>query len=268
MAPEIRDHAFENINEKKAVELEDSLWWLQGRKHIIRNFLEEAGIEKKLEKIMDVGCGSGGNFDILAEFASTVLGVDRSHSLVERARSRGIARVVYEEDFFNLPDYDNIDVFTLFDVLEHIKDDIEFFKKLKRIAPPGHKVLISVPACQFLYSDHDRLLHHYRRYSRKTLDSLLRNNGYEIIRSRYFMFFLFPFALMSRFKEQILRLLRKKQTSVNLGEVPHWLNRILTKILYIESRIARYFRFPIGLWIFVLARSTTSSHQLLKDNQH
>jgi SAM-dependent methyltransferase len=266
MKQDIRDHAFENISEEKAVELEDTLWWLQGRKHIIRNYLQEASIEKKIEKIMDVGCGSGGNFDVLAEFAK-VVGVDRSHPLVMRARSRGIAEAVYEEDFFDLPGYDKIDLFTLFDVLEHIKNDFEFFKKLKRIAPPNHMVLISVPACQFLYSDHDRLLHHYRRYSRKTINALLRDNGYEIAGSSYFMFFLFPFALLSRFKEKVMRLFKKKQTSVSVGEVPNWINRILTKILYIESRFSRHFSFPIGLWVFVLARSTTPDHHMHTDVQ-
>lgn len=264
MKQDIQDHAFENINEEKAAQLEDTLWWLQGRKHIIRNYLQKASIEKKIEKIMDIGCGSGGNFDVLAEFA-TVVGVERSHSLASRARSRGIAAAVYEEDFFDLPDYHKIDLFTLFDVLEHIKYDFEFFKKLKRSAPPDHMVFISVPACQFLYSDHDCLLHHYRRYSRKKLNALLRNNGYEITRSGYFMFFLFPLALLSRFKEKIMRLFGKKQTRVHLGEVPGWLNRILTKMLVIESRFSRYFRFPIGLWVFVLARSTRTHHPIPTD---
>jgi len=256
MNPDIRDHALENFDDQKAVELEATIWWLQGRKHIIRNYLEEAGSQKKIEKIMDVGCGSGGNFDVLAEFAG-VLGIDRSPPLVMRARARGIAETVYENDFFDFPVPDKIDLFTLFDVLEHIEHDSDFFKKLKRTAPPDHMLLISVPACQFLYSDHDRLLHHYRRYSRKTLHALLRDNGYEIVRSSYFMFFLFPFALLSRFKEKIMRLSRKKQTGVNIGEVPNWLNRILAKILYMESRFSRYFSFPVGLWIFVLAKSAT-----------
>ncbi|NIM13238.1 MAG: methyltransferase domain-containing protein [Candidatus Aminicenantes bacterium] len=261
MKQDIRDHAFENISEEKAAALEDTLWWLQGRKYIIRNYLQAAIKTKKIEKIMDVGCGSGGNFDVLAEFAK-VVAVERSHPLVMRARARGIAEAVYEKDFFDLPDYDKIDLFTLFDVLEHIEYDFEFFKKIKQIAPPNHMLLLSVPACQFLYSDHDRLLHHYRRYSRKTLHALLRDNGYEITRSSYFMFFLFPFALFSRFKEKVMRLFKKKQTSVNVGEVPNWLNRILTKILDMESRFSRHFSFPIGLWIFVLAKSTTPDHRM------
>ena len=64
-------------------------------------------------------------------------------------------------------------------------------------------LLISVPACQFFYSEHDRLLHHYRRYSRVDLQVLLSKAGYEIINGSYLMFFLFPFAVVSRFKAKL-----------------------------------------------------------------
>jgi 2-polyprenyl-3-methyl-5-hydroxy-6-metoxy-1,4-benzoquinol methylase len=62
-----------------------------------------------------------------------------------------------------------VNVITMLDVLEHIEDDVEFLKRIRNVASEDHLILMSVPACQFLYGEHDRLLHHYRRYSRQTL---------------------------------------------------------------------------------------------------
>ncbi len=255
MKSNIRDHALEHVDDETAKALEDPLWWNTGRKSIIRSFLKAEG--KPARKIMDIGCGSGINFDVLSEFG-TVVGIDRSSRLAKRARDRGIAEHVYEEDVFNLKDMGEVDLFTLFDVLEHMEDDSGFLTKLGK-SSNHHSLLISVPACPFLFSEHDRLLHHQRRYSRAMLEEVLSKNGYQIIKMSYFMFLLFPFILLARGEEKIAAMLGRRKTTVRLGVVPGWLNSILTKVLQLETIISGPFSFPFGLWLFVLARHEGST---------
>jgi SAM-dependent methyltransferase len=253
MAEPIRDHALERMSEAEAMELEDTLWWAQGRKHIIREYLKAAKAAAPLGTVMDIGCGSGGNFDVLAEFGR-VVGVDRSPVLVERARGRGIATAVYQQDVFGVPEVGATDIFTLFDVLEHIEEDGQFVSRLSRSGPRRHMLLISVPACQWLYSGHDQLLNHHRRYSKSGLEALLRNGGYEILKSGYFMCVLFPVAVLSRLTEKLGALLGRKQTGVRIGAVPGWMNGILANVLRAEAVMSGRVTLPIGLWLFALAR--------------
>jgi hypothetical protein len=64
----IQHHVLEFAADEEARQIEDSLWWLLGRKTIIRNFLQRAGLNRGNIKLIDVGCGSGGVFDALMEF--------------------------------------------------------------------------------------------------------------------------------------------------------------------------------------------------------
>jgi len=242
----IRHHVLEFTSDEEAQQIEDNLWWLLGRKDIIRRYLYEANSIKQVSKIMDVGCGSGGVFDVLAEFGE-VFGAEPSEILARRARARGIASTVFEEDASKLEMTRQVDVITMFDVLEHIEDDTEFLKNLRHAASENHLVLMSVPACQFLYGEHDKILHHHRRYSRQTLCQHLSESGYEVISTSYFMFFLFPFVLFERGTDQILNFFGKKRTVVNAGDnVNHYIGNVLTKTLTLEAILSKIVSFPIG----------------------
>ncbi len=252
MDSKIQDHALEQYSDENAIEIEDKLWWFQGRKAIIKSYLEAARQALPLTTIMDIGCGSGVNLDILSEFGQ-VLGVERSTVLAQRARSRNIAAAIIEKDANDIDEIQDVQLFTFFDVLEHIEDDSKFLKNIRSLAPQKHLLLISVPANPFLYGEHDKILHHYRRYSKKMLQESLHNSGYKVHKIHYFMFFLFPFALLDRLKDQFFTFIGKKRQNVNLGIVPPALNKLLTNILALEASAAKYVLFPTGLWLFALA---------------
>jgi hypothetical protein len=148
----------------------------------------------------------------------------------------------------------DVDLFCMFDVLEHIEDDDRFVARLSEKPGRDHWFLLTVPAFQFLFGPHDELLHHFRRYSRPQLVALLEKHGYEIVSGGYFMFFLFPIAVMSRALEGLKRRLGFKATKVNIGKVPGPLNWLLTAILRGEALLGRHVRFPFGLWLVMLAR--------------
>lgn len=252
IAPVIQDHATEFYHDSDAMAIEDRIWWALGRRAIIRQFLDRAA-EQKIEKVIEVGCGSGGDLPLLAQYGK-VWGIERSAVLARRARQRGVAVDVYETDFFDRDIDPSVNLFCLFDVLEHIEQDDEFVRRLSQKANRDHMLLISVPACQFLFGPHDEMLHHYRRYSRRRLEALLEKHGYEIVRSSYFMFLLFPLAVLSRFLEGLKGRLGFRKKEVNIGRVPAPLNWLFTKALQLEGWLGRFIRFPIGLWVFALAR--------------
>ena len=258
---EIQHHVLEFTTDDAAQKIEDNLWWLLGRKHIVQQLLKKAGSYKKITKIMDVGCGSGGVFDVLAEHGE-VFGAEPSEILARRARRRGIATSVFEEDAAKLEITRQMDVLSMFDVLEHIEDDRGFLKGLRLAASEDHIVLLSVPAVQFLYGDHDRILHHHRRYYKQTLRQCFADSGYEVIYMSYFMFLLFPLVLLERGADKLMSLLGRKRTEVNIGDdMNPFIAKVLIKTLEFEAALSHYISFPIGLWLFALARPVSSENK-------
>ncbi len=249
----IQDHATEFFSDDRAaLELEDRLWWFAGRRHILRRYLDRARARRPIERIVEIGCGSGGQLPLLAEYGE-VTGIERSETLARRARSRDVAREVLTNDFFDIETGYDYQLTCLFDVLEHMEDDARFFRKLGTLAGPGHQVLLSVPACPSLYGPHDVLLHHYRRYSRPALRSLLERNGYRVVELSHFMFFMFPVAALMRIKDRIAARLGRPLKAVELGEVSPWLNTLFGRLLELESRLSRNAPLPVGLWLIALA---------------
>jgi SAM-dependent methyltransferase len=247
----------EHISEEEALRIEDTLWWLRGRKAIIKRYMVRAaarGQSCQSPTIMDIGCGSGGNLGVLADFGR-VIGVEPSETLAHRARKRCIAEAIFSQDVRDLNECHEVDIFTMFDVLEHIKHDSEFLGQLRDKAAHPHYLLISVPACQFMFGDHDRLLHHHRRYSSKMLRQALEEAGYRVREMSYFMFLLFPLALLARMKDRFMAMLGRKRATVELGDLPHYLGTLFSLTLRIEALVSKKMRFPVGLWLFALAAS-------------
>lgn len=249
----IRDHALEFMAEDEAAHLEESLWWMVGRRAVLARLLDRAQAMRNLGKIVEIGCGSGGDLPVLSSYGE-VVAIERSPLLAGRARARGLAREVVEADFFDLELDSGVDLYCLFDVLEHIEDDAAFIRRLEQHSDPGQLLLISVPACPWLFSRHDTLLHHHRRYTRRGLDELLDRSGFEVQFSSYFLFFAFPAVVLARLREKWLERIGRASNEVSLGAVPAWASHILTCVMRFEAWLLGYLRFPIGVWAFSLAR--------------
>jgi SAM-dependent methyltransferase len=232
---------------------EDQLWWEAGRKAILKTFLDRAGAIRPIHRILEIGCGNGNNFELLSKYGQ-VIGCDPSPVQVRRARARGFAaEVLLTEDVFQHRVAEPFQLTCFFDVLEHIEDDAGFLARLSRATDPGHMVLLSVPSCPSLFCSHDRLLLHYRRYKLKELEELLLSRGFRVIRSTHFVMLLFPAVALSRLISKLRERITRPQTLVDVGVVPGWLNWLLTRVLFLEARLARIVRLPIGVWAVILA---------------
>lgn len=236
---------------KEYEQLEKYYWWFVGRRRIIENILAKYFSKTKL-KILDWGCGPGGNFKFLSKYGE-VLGIDASGEAITACREKGISNVMEARDLNEFHPNIKFDLVTNFDVLEHISEDEEFLRDLHRFMNPEGHVLLAVPAYQFLWSQLDEILGHKRRYTRKEIKQKFNRCGYEVVMASYFIFFLSPAFISYR----ILQNLKKtKATSLNESVVrlPKSINWLFTKLLYLEASILPHISLPFGTSIIVLAK--------------
>ena len=153
-------------------QVEERHWWYVGRRRIIRSLVEKicATLNKPNPRILDVGCGTGANLKMLADYGRAE-GVDISPQAVDFCRERGLDSVKlgaaeqlpYENDSFELV--------TALDVIEHLDDDVAGLREMRRVLRRDGRLLLFVPAFMFLWGVQDDVSNHRRRY---TLPSLLR----------------------------------------------------------------------------------------------
>ena len=204
-------------------------------------------------RILDAGCGSGRN---MVEFAryGTVTGVELSETSVDLARARETGEVVAGSVLeMPFPD-DSFDLAVSLDVLEHLKDDLAALRELRRTVAPGGSLLVTVPAYQWLWSGHDEINHHHRRYTRASLERAAQQAGWRQVRTTYFNSLLLPAAILLRVLD---RLSTKKTTesSLDLWVPPAPLNWLLERPLVLEGAlIARGGRIPAGLSLLAVFR--------------
>ena len=138
----------------------------------------------------------------------------------------------------------------MLDVLEHIDDDEKSLNVLKGYANNNGKLLITVPAYQFLWSTHDEIHHHKRRYTAKYLNEIITNNGWKLEYISYFNSFLFPLAIIDRIRKIIFPL-----PDDNKLKIPNKIvNYIFEKIFCLESNFIGRLSFPFGLSIIAVAK--------------
>jgi SAM-dependent methyltransferase len=141
---------------------------------------------------------------------------------------------------------DSFDLAVSLDVIEHLEDDLGALRELRRTVAPGGALLVTVPAYQWLWSGHDEINHHHRRYTRRSLRSVAEQAGWKQARTTYFNSLLLPVAILLRVLERINT--KTTESSLDLWVPPEPLNWVLERPLALEAAmIARGGRIPAGL---------------------
>jgi SAM-dependent methyltransferase len=132
------------------------------------------------------------------------------------------------------------------DVIEHLEDDVGALRELRRVIAPGGWLLITVPAYQWLWSGHDVLNHHHRRYNSATLLAAAGQAGWHPVRTTHFNALLLPVAIALRAMDKLTP--KATESSLDLWVPPGPFNKLLEQPLYLEAAaIARGRRIPAGL---------------------
>jgi SAM-dependent methyltransferase len=230
---------------------EDRHWWYRGRRKVLERVVEDLRLPARA-RILDAGCGSGRNMVELARHG-TVTGVELADASVALARERGAGEVI-AGSVLEMPfEADSFDLAASLDVIEHLEDDLTALRELRRVVAPGGALLVTVPAYQWLWSGHDEINHHFRRYTRRSLQRAGEEAGWHQVRTTYFNSLLLPAAILLRVLDRFSR--KTTESSLDLWVPPQPLNWLLERPLQLEAAmIGRGGRIPAGLSLLAVFR--------------
>lgn len=232
-------------------EVEETHWWFVGRRRIIQNFVREACKDLNVERprILDVGCGTGANLEMLAEFGEAE-GVDVSSDALAFCRARGLEKVK-QGAAEALPYADGtFDLVTGLDVVEHLDDDMAGLKEMYRVLKPKGRIILFVPAFMFLWGVQDDISHHRKRYTLSGLKRAVEGAGFRVERATYANISFFAPILLGRTLMKITGLKPASENNINVSA----LNGLLGRILGAESLALRHINFPFGVSALCVAR--------------
>jgi len=252
LSKEMQQHTYEIMNR-----VEDKHWWFVGRRAILESFLGTIRNELKTQnsklKILDVGCGTGANLEMLANFGEPE-GVDVSDDALEFCKAKGLK--VHKGLAEELPFEDeSFDVVTALDVVEHLDDDIGGLREMNRVMKKSGRALIFVPAFMWLWGVQDDVSNHRIRYTKKQIVERLEKSGFEIERATYANWTFFAPILAGRTLMKITGIKPESENNVNVSA----LNGIFGKIFSAEKLWLKNFDFPFGVSIVITARKKTSN---------
>lgn len=233
---------------QQMAELDDRHWWYRARRQIIADLIRREALPPEHARILEIGCGTGHNLAMLAGFGQ-VDGLeldDEARALSEKRLGRTVMRSPLPE-LDEVPDA-QYDLIGAFDVIEHIDDDSAALASIAAKLKPTGKFVMTVPAHQWMWTAHDVVNHHKRRYSRRSLRQLIEGSPLKLERIGYFNSLLFPLAVAERAAS---RLRRKDDAEVKLP--PAALNMALEKIFAAERYFVGRLPLPPGLSLFAVA---------------
>ncbi len=220
-------------------QMEENSFWFKHRNNciveILRNF--PPGNE-----IFDIGGGNGFVATYLEKNGFKTVLVDPGSGGVKNAIKRKLANIIcstLEDAGFK---QESISAVGLFDVLEHIREDVNFLGEIQKILMNNGMLYLTVPAYSFLWSEEDNLSGHFRRYSKKTISGLLQSAGFKI---EYYSFFFFPLPIPILFFRVIpykLGLIKKESLIENMKKAHQPENK------YIKNFVEKYLKLELG-WI-------------------
>lgn len=236
---------------KELYELEEKHWWFVGRRKIIFSLIQKY-IPDNLGKILDIGCGTGLNSDLLRNRGGEVIGLEISEDAIRYASRRAPWLKVIKGSFPETDLSGKFDLITLFDVLEHIDDDNSALLTVKELLSEKGYAVITVPAFKYLWSSHDELAHHKRRYTSRELRQKIEEAGFELVKVSYFNFIFSPLIFIVRFFRNFFGLF---PSSTDFFLPPNWLNGILAWVFSTERFWLEFGNFPFGVSIITIIKN-------------
>jgi SAM-dependent methyltransferase len=244
----MRESAYQELHA-----LEDTHWWYRGMRTVYARLLRRYA-RARAEPVLDVGCGSGGNWPVLTRYGP-VIGVDLAQAALELWEERPTGLV--QADASRLPFvHDCFSLVTLLGLVEHVENDVGVLREASRTCRQDGIVLVNTSAYMLLWSEHDEANRHVRRYLARDLVRKAQAAGLTPLKVTYANTVLFPAALITRLLQRLGR--RSSSTRaprVDMFPMPGPISAFLEKLLGLEAWLIDTFSLPFGVSILlVLAR--------------
>jgi len=241
----------ERIVYDRMAELDELHWWYRARRGVIAALIERHALPPKGAKLLEVGCGTGHNLPMLSAFG-TVDAIEIDEAARALAEKR-LGRPVLGSRLPELPGIaeGHYDLIGAFDVIEHVDDDRSAVVSLAKRLKPGGKMVVTVPAHQWMWSAHDVVNHHQRRYSKDGLTALIDGSPLRLEKIGYLNSLLFPLAVAARLAGRIAG---KDSSDDTLPPGP--VNWAFEKIFGLERHLVGRLPLPPGLSLFAVASAT------------
>jgi SAM-dependent methyltransferase len=234
--------------------LERTHWWFKVREKIIEDVIKKHISTGGDFSILNIGAATGRTSEMLSKYGVvTSLEYDEDCCVFTRQK---LNIPIIHGSILELPFADNsFDLVCAFDVIEHVADDSLGVREMERVCKSTGNIFITVPAFAGLWSHHDVVNQHFRRYRMPQILNLFRslNNGRVVFKS-YFNSLLFPPVFVFRKTSKIIpeKWIRKDAGSDFSVVQNGFINKLLFSVFYFESILLKFMRFPAGVSIIFL----------------
>lgn len=226
-------------------------WWFVARRRILAAVIGDLALSSQAE-ILEIGCGAGGNLAMLANFGrlQAMECDDDARAIASNLRVCDVVAGGLPEPIpFRDGDFDLV---CMLDVLEHIEDDRAALARARRLLRPSGYLLVTVPAYAWLWSAHDEVHHHRRRYTTEMLRQQARATDFNVCRVGYFSSLLFPLIAGARMARKVVG----GDDGSDAALPALWINTLLTRIFGLERYVVRHALFPFGTSVLAVLSAT------------
>lgn len=247
---------------KKINELEASHFWYKGRLKSIRNLIIKYVSLGTKAKFLEIGGGTGATSAFLkSQIDGSYTVSEVSLEAILNAKRRYPSNNYVQLDARNIPYQNKFNIIGIFDVIEHLEEEKQVMDEIYKALEKSGYILISVPQYNWLWSNHDELSGHKRRYTRKQLCDLLASSGFEVIKVTSYLTAAFPLMLIARLFRGRKKVIQNNNFSEASGmEVPSLLNRFLGILTNLDASLIRLgISLPFGGSLIVVGKKIETS---------
>lgn len=235
---------------------EDVHWWYRGLRGVMWALLDLERARSHQPKILDAGCGTGGNLLNLAQSGFTgAVGFDFSSAALHFCKERGLENVC-ESSLMAIPfPAGAFDIVISCDVVNDagLPNEMQALREIYRVLKPGGRVFLNLPAYTFLRGEHDRATSVVRRYTAASISRKLEQAGFKVRGATHWNMFLFPIVLAVRLLSRLRGVDSDKEARSDIKVPATAINALLTGVLKIERALLTRINLPLGSSVAVVA---------------